>query len=220
MRELLVTPWFAAGVGIVIAAMLALATPRHAVLSYGPLDPGVPCQNSRCATVVPAHGSLASARPGVQLELPEIRRAPAVPDAAGQPGARPRPARPARPARSARSARSARPASARSASSAGATVHYAVLPQGNGTFLAVITVRSSKKLGNWSLEFVIPGARISDVWGARWQPSARGDGGVASGHPWPWTRSGPGMAKIVIFATGKPRPPASCTFDGGSCVLS
>jgi len=94
-----------------------------------------------------------------------------------------------------------------------------VLRHGHGTFLAVITVQSRAKLGDWSLEFAIPGAAISDVWGATWQPSASLDGGVASGQSWPWARSGPGMAKIVIFATGRPRPPAGCTFDGATCVF-
>jgi hypothetical protein len=95
-----------------------------------------------------------------------------------------------------------------------------VIRHGRGTFIAVITVQSSRKLGDWTLGFVIPGARISDVWGGKWQPSASGSGGVASGQPWPWERSGPGTARIVIFATGRPRVPAGCTFDGEGCVFS
>jgi hypothetical protein len=208
MRALLVTPWFAAGFGILIAAAMALATPKRAVLSYGPVDPGIACQHLRCGWPVPrpGPGSLASAKPGIQLQLPQkIRRAPAVSPAKS-------PAVP--PAVTVRPSTAPRPAS-----SAEIAIHYTVLRHGHGTFLSVITVQSSRKLGAWSLGFVIPGARISDVWGGKWQPSASGSGGVASGRPWPWTRSGPGTAKIVIFATGRPRPPTGCTFDGAGCVF-
>jgi hypothetical protein len=63
MRGLLVTPWFAAGAGFVIAAALALNSP-HTVLTYRPNT--LPC--SGCAQ--PAPGSLASAKPGVKLKVP------------------------------------------------------------------------------------------------------------------------------------------------------
>jgi hypothetical protein len=201
MRGLLVTPWFAAGAGILIAATLALGAPRHAVLSYAPIDPGVLCKNPRCATAVPTHapGSLAGAQPGIALKVPKVAPAPAVP--APAPAAQP----------------SATP---RLATASDIAVHYVLLRHQHGGFLAVISVQSRQKLGSWTLGFTIPGVAISDVWGARWQPSASGSGGVASGQPWPWPRSGPGMAKIVIFATGRPRPPTGCTFNGQSCAFS
>jgi hypothetical protein len=63
MRGLLVTPWFAAGAGFVIAAALALNSP-HTVLTYRPNT--LPC--STC--IRPAPGSLASAKPGVKLKVP------------------------------------------------------------------------------------------------------------------------------------------------------
>jgi hypothetical protein len=205
MRTLLVTPWFAAGVGILIAATIALAAPKRAVLSYGPVDPGILCKHLSCASPVPRHGpgSLASARPGIQLQLPrKIRRAPA-----GSPAVSP--------------AVTVRPsATPRSATAAEIAIHYMVLRHGHGTFVSVITVQSSRKLGAWSLGFVIPGARISDVWGGTWQPSASGSGGVVRGRPWPGARPGPGTAKLVIFATGRRRAPAGCTFDRKGCVFS
>jgi hypothetical protein len=209
MRALLVTPWFAAGVGILIAAAMALAAPKRAVLSYGPVDPGILCRHLSCALPVPRNGpgSLASAKPGIQLPLPStIRRAPAASAAESPAGP---------------SADTVRPsATPRPAAPAGVAVRYVVLRHGHGTFLSVITVQSSTKLGAWSLGFVIPGARISDVWGGKWRPSVSDSGGVVSGRPWPWARPGPGTAKIVIFATGRPRPPADCTFDGEGCVFS
>jgi hypothetical protein len=63
MRGLLVTPWFAAGAGFVIAAALALNSP-HTVLTYRPNT--LPC--STC--IRPAPGSLASAKPGIKLKVP------------------------------------------------------------------------------------------------------------------------------------------------------
>jgi hypothetical protein len=206
LRGLLVTPWLAAGTGIVIAATMALAVPKHAILSYGPIDPGMLCKNPRCVPTVPGHGPglLAGAKPGIQLLPPGIRHTPAMPAAAARPGATPL---------------AAGRGAARTGSPAGVTIGYAVLSHGHGTFRSVITVQSREKLGAWSLGFAIPGARLSDVWGATWQPSASGDGGVASGRPWPWARSGPGTAKIVIFATGRPRAPVGCTFDGRACVF-
>jgi hypothetical protein len=59
MRGLLVTPWFAAGAGFVIAAALALNSP-HTVLTYRPNT--VPCNG--CAQP----GALPTLRPGVQTK--------------------------------------------------------------------------------------------------------------------------------------------------------
>ncbi|HEU5416245.1 MAG TPA: hypothetical protein VFV41_01055 [Streptosporangiaceae bacterium] len=58
---MLVTPWFAAGAGFVIAAALALNSP-HTVLTYRPHM--TPCTGGPCA--VP--GALPTAQPGVQLK--------------------------------------------------------------------------------------------------------------------------------------------------------
>ena len=61
MRGMLVTPWFAAGAGFVIAAALALNSP-HTVLTYKPNM--VPCAGTRCQEP----GALATTRPKVQLK--------------------------------------------------------------------------------------------------------------------------------------------------------
>jgi len=63
MRGLLVTPWFAAGVGFVIAAALALNSP-HTVLTYRP-------NTTKCSACV-ARGSLATARPGLHFKPPRL----------------------------------------------------------------------------------------------------------------------------------------------------
>lgn len=63
MRGLLVTPWFAAGAGFVVAAALALNSPR-AMLTYRP-------NTSRCGDCTIA-GGLPSARPGVQIKSAHV----------------------------------------------------------------------------------------------------------------------------------------------------
>jgi hypothetical protein len=60
MRGMLVTPWFAAGAGFVIAAALALNSP-HTVLTYKPNM--APCAGARCQDP----GALPTTRPKVQL---------------------------------------------------------------------------------------------------------------------------------------------------------
>jgi hypothetical protein len=63
----MMTPWFAAGAGIVIAA--AMAVDSQAALTYAPSDPGVHCPVSGCG--IPGHlPGLATARPGVALRTP------------------------------------------------------------------------------------------------------------------------------------------------------
>jgi hypothetical protein len=66
-RGLLVTPWFAAGAGFVIAAGLALNSP-HTVLTYRPKTQ--PCQHG-CEQPVPSGGSAAVVTPGVRIKSPK-----------------------------------------------------------------------------------------------------------------------------------------------------
>jgi hypothetical protein len=70
-RSLLVTPWFAAGAGIVLAAGLWIYSP-HTELKFpaAAVDPAqVPCALSGCGSGsgMHAHGRLATSRPGVRM---------------------------------------------------------------------------------------------------------------------------------------------------------
>jgi hypothetical protein len=65
-RLLMVTPWFAAGAGIVIAAALAVDSPSS--LTYAPSGPGVRCAETGCTGTAPGRGpDLATATPGVPI---------------------------------------------------------------------------------------------------------------------------------------------------------
>jgi hypothetical protein len=189
----MVTPWFAAGAGIVIAAALAVDSP--AALTYVPTDPGVHCPVTGCTGAVPGHGpDVASATPGVPLSGPRV-------------GAAPAPARPG----------GAGPVD---------QIGYQIVRRWSSGFLASITLPKGVRPGTWSLQLAFPSAHIDQVWGARWQPSANGDGGTATG-PWPghgWGHGDgadgagrPGDGQVTISATGTAATPSACRLDGVSC---
>lgn len=234
MRGLLVTPWFAAGVGFVIAAALALNSP-HTVLTYRPNTSK--CVN--CKPPAPSRGALASAQPGVVLRTP--KKAAKGHPAAGSPGG-----------------------------VVGVQVGYRVVWRKDGEFGAIITVPASQARHGWKLRFDIPGTRITEVWGAQWQPDAGGHGGLASvpaprparpwaprhpgapgpGHRHPghgpgrhgWPGRGgqsqppgqPGLrdaaqldnaagwgspqdVRFLVIAAGDPRTPDSCVLNAAAC---
>ena len=226
----MVTPWFAAGAGVLIAAAILLESPGRAVLSYGPpLDPGVTCRYQGCTAGPGGPGSQTTTQHGTKLHPSPARAA-----AAGHAG---------RPGHAARRSQ---------VSSAGVTVSFSAHQHGQAGFVGIITLVSSRRsLGDWQLSFRVPGARIMAVQGAAWQPNQAQDGGMAS-----WAGSGqgssgrgpggsgqdgssqggpevvvhdggqggqaPGLtAQIVFFAVGAPPSGslADCTLNGAGCVF-
>jgi len=199
-RSLMVTPWFAAGAGIVIAAALAVDSP--AALTYVPTDPGVRCPVSGCAGAVPGHGpDVATATPG--LPLP--------------PGSGPR------------AGVASGPAGAAGGGGPAYQVGYQVVRRWSSGFLAMITLPADMKAGPWSLRLAFPSAHVDRVWGAQWHPSGNGDdAGMATGL-WPGPGPGrgngggghsvgqPAGGQIRISATGTATTPSACRLDGVSC---
>jgi hypothetical protein len=188
---LVVTPQFAAGAGIVIAAVMAVDVP-HAALTYGPNPPVRECGAHTCATAKPAPGGLATSKPSIKLKP-----------------ARPKPQRPA--VITVGTAGRGRPH---------VTIEYRTIRTVQGGFVAMITIKSRHKLADWTLTFTFADSQVEHVWGAKWQLDSNEDGGVATGKPWPWPGQHAGTARIVIFATGPPSRPASCSFNGVSCSYS
>jgi len=211
IHGLVVTPWFAAATGIVIAASLWLYAPRPE-LTFPPDAIGaVHCAEAGCLTAAPEHspGSLATSS-GQQIV-------------------------PANPARSRGAVHTDvhahRP-------SAGLTVTYAVVSSQQGRFSVVITVTSRHAIRNWTLAFSMPGDQIIGVLGASWQAtgSASGiasPGGSASaggGQP----PQGPGGGRpgspaghrhghsisFMVTGTGQPAVPVGCSFDHASCSFT
>lgn len=163
MRGLLVTPWFAAGAGFVIAAGLALNSP-HTVLTYRPGTE--PCVGN-CAPAGQSKGSTAEVSPGVQIKTASPARPGSGAHAHHGPSAGRGPGAPHH----------------GGGDPSGAGIGFRVLFHKYGHFSALITIPATQARHGWSLEFTIPDTQITKVWGAQWQPSAS-DGGLATmlGH--------------------------------------
>ena len=192
MRSLLLTPWFAAGAGIVIAAAVAVGSP--AALTYSQAGPSVPCSAS-CRGPAPQRPGVATASPGVALNVSGGHR------------------------RGAASAGSAPPGAAESGGGAGYQLGYQVIGHRRRAFIAIITMPGDLKPGTWSLAFVFPSAHVERVWGALWQPSGNGKGGTALG-PTQWAARPPGAAgarQFLVLARGASKTPLNCTLNGVSC---
>ena len=199
-RSLLVTPWFAAGAGVVIAAALAVNTPT--ALTYGPAGPGGLCATHRCTGERRGQPpQVATATPGVAIKTPDA-------DAKGAGGPAPSP---------------------HGATEMSSDLGYRIARDWGSGFTAVITMPGGGKTG-WSLQFAFPQARIMRVEGAQWRPSRGGDGGTANrraprggkssagSDPGTPAQSGaPDPDEMTVVATGKPQMPSSCTLDGISC---
>jgi hypothetical protein len=192
VRSLLLTPWFAAGAGIVIAAAVAVGSP--AALTYSQAGPSVHCSVGSCAGPAPQRPDVATASPGVALKVGGHRRGAA-------------------------SASSAPPRAATSGGGAGYQLGYQVIGHRRRGFIAIITMPGDLTPGPWSLAFVFPSARVERVWGALWQPSGDGKGGTALG-PVQWAGRPPGAAgarQFLVLAKGASKTPSSCTLNGVSC---
>ena len=191
VRSLLLTPWFAAGAGIVIAAAVAVGSP--AALTYSQAGPSVPCSAS-CRGPAPSGPAWPPRALAWRSTSP-----------AGTGAARPRPPAP--------------PGAAKSGGGAGYQVGYQVIGHRRRAFIAIITMPGDLKPGTWSLAFVFPSARVERVWGALWQPSGNGKGGTALG-PVQWAARPPGAAgarQFLVLAKGASKTPSSCTLNGVSC---
>ncbi len=215
---LMVTPQFAAGAGIVIAAMLAVDVP-HAALTYGPNPPVRECAEQACATPKPAPGGLATSKPSIKLKQAHRKTAPPK---TAPPKAVPAKTVPAKtvppktvPPRAAVTGPT--PAPGIPHSHRRVVIEYRPIRAQASGFIALITIKGPGKPGSWTLTFTFAGAQVQHVWGAQWQPDSNSDGGVATGQPGAWPGQNPGTSKIVIIATGRSSTPSSCSFDGASC---
>jgi hypothetical protein len=156
VRGLMVSPWFAAGAGFVIAAGAFMYAP-HASLSIGPgTTRTTPCFVSGC--------------PVPQQE----------PTMAGG-GASPLVTATASPSSSSRSGRHAGDDADHAVD-----VTYTVQPESSGTFQMTLTVTSDQEIGPWQLSMVIPGVTGVEVYDGTQQGSgtdgATGGGPAGGGY--------------------------------------
>jgi hypothetical protein len=210
LRRLVVTPTFAAGLGVVVAAFLA-ANMSRAVLHFSAPIPGNQCTSGDCHVHVqePHGGTLASARPGVHIT-------PSVPSASG-------PATGLRPGGTA-SAAGGGGGPQPSVGSRPVSITYQQVEHWPGGFADQITISglSGTRARAWSLAFGYPGSRIAGVQGARWELGSPG-AGVARGVAWPGWGQGQSSAdpvRLMVIVNGQPGAPSGCTLDGVPCTFA
>lgn len=199
MRRIVVTPTFAAGLGVIVAAVFAYPLAARAVLYYRDRVPsGQPCTVKGCGAGQGAGiPDLASARPGYKLETP----APATPSpwASGPrtPGA-------------GGSSPSASPPGGNSP-----VVHYQAMSQGQGRFQAALAVLPTpgQPFRAWRLEITYPSARIVGVRGGRVLSQSVHTVVVGpAGQDGGWDG-----VNVVIEVAGPAGPPGGCVFNGRAC---
>ena len=232
LRRLVVTPTFAAGLGVVVAAFLA-ANMSRTVLHFSAPIPGNQCSAGGCHAQEPHGGTLASARPGVRIT-------PRVPVASGpvtairpggsQPGVDQSGVNQSGGSQSGGSQQGGTESAAGGSSgpqpSVGSrefSVTYQQVEQWPGGFADQITIRGLSGSGaqGWSLAFAYPGARIAGVQGAHWEPGPTG-AGVAQGESWAgWgqTHQSAASVRLTVIVEGRPAAPSGCAFDGQLCTF-
>jgi hypothetical protein len=200
-----VTPWFAAGAGIVIAAALAVNTPT--ALTYGPSGPGGLCTTHSCTGARRGQPpEVATATPGVAIKDPSA-------DAKGAGSA------PAQPGVSAMNSE----------------LSYQIVWSTERGFAALITMPGAGKTGwSLQFAFPGAHVRnvMGAQWrpsrdGAggtavgplrsqkRSSPTSGPEPSGTSARP-----ATPDEDQMVVIATGRPQTPSSCTLDGISCHFS
>lgn len=201
LRRVIVSPTFAAGLGIVAAAMLVL--PRTGSIFHYTLPRGG--ESATCPRVVcptPAGGGGHAAIKGgkqIKVDHPFRHRAAPAASARATPSADPPPS-PSPPSRR--------------------TLSYHTLRQWPGGFIGEITIVLSPGpvTRGWQLRFGYPSSVIDTVWGGgTWVRHGEHRAQVIAG---PSASASAGQPIDVVFeASGNPSPPAHCTFNGKACRL-
>jgi hypothetical protein len=221
-RRLMVTPTFAAGLGVVVAAGLAVSMTSRTVLQFSGPE-GKPCDVRGCTTGVnrsPGAGTPASASPGKRLVPATLS-----------------PENSARPSPSFTGRQGGEDSGHHSGSHV--VIDYETTQRFTWGFDGKITISglSDSALSTWQLAFSYPGTRIVEVQGAQWQ-STGDDSGVAqaetsgstghngsdSGHGGSGGsgqdssgHGGQNTVVITIEASGTPGAPSDCRFDHTTC---
>jgi len=190
----MVTPTFAAGLGVVIAAGMAYPMTKT-VISYGGTPPagGTPCLTTGC--VGDGSGALATASPGERLKPPPP--AAALPD------------RPASPA----------PGEGGAVAPGAPIMQYQTLRQWQSGFIGQITITDpgGQAQGNWQLRLSYDSAHIIGVWGGRWIASGDHEVVVTPDSGDGTSHDGSGSVQVVLAVSGQAGPPTGCAFNGRAC---
>lgn len=207
LRRLMVTPTFAAGLGVVVAASLAVNMTKTVLHFSSPVTGQ--CTAASCHPQPAPGGTLASARPGVHMTPHRPATGSGQPRHAGdRPGnAVDQPAQPGSPV----------------------VITYQLTQRWPGGFADQITVGGLGHRGGWwQLALSYPGARIAGVQGVAWNWRSA-DSGVAQGQnassaadQWGGGEpSGPtGTVRFVVTVDGRSQPPSGCALNGVPCSFT
>lgn len=204
MRRVVVTPTFAAGLGVVVAACLAY--PMQTVFSYA-APGGALCNAHSCGNGPQAAGSPASG-PSQQLGTPGQSASPGATGGSG--------------GSSAPSPSSSGGGGARTLDAA-PNLNYWTSHRGGSSFGGKITITfvAGAAPAHWRLQFGYPAARILRVQASKYLYLRHGthNAVIASGT-WP-KQAPPGKPiAVTIGVTGQPGPPGKCTFNGQACHIT
>lgn len=198
-RALMVTPWFAASAGIVIAAALAVDSPT--ALTYVPSHPGVRCAAGGCVGSAPGQPDLATASPGVELKTGTATKAatPASPGRRRAPGAV-----------YLLSYQVVRHWH-------GGFVAVITLPDDMkpGPWSLHLAFPSARVDQVWGARWQPSGNGGAGTATGSWPPSRGHDRDMRGQQD----VRGQAGRQLVIFATGSPTPPPGCGLDGAGCAL-
>jgi hypothetical protein len=186
----MVTPTFAAGLGIVIAAGLAAPVAGNVLHYNAAPDRGRPCPATGCRNLTHGGAGLATARPGVRVRTP-----------AGQQDGRDQPS-----------------GSAAGGTASQVRVRFRTMRGGGSDWVGEMTLAGppGRPLPRWTLRFSYPSDQIVSVWRDGWVPHGRHSVTVSgAGHRGggPEQRSG----DITFVAVGRSGRPAHCTLNGQPC---
>jgi len=190
VRRVVVTPTFAAGLGVVIAAAMAYPMTKT-VISYGGAPPAgeAPCLLKGCVGGTDGNGSLATSAPGTRL-VPSSTPTDPDPAVTGTGGG--------------------------IVASEQPVMQYQTLRQWQSGFIGQITITDSSGSlpAEWQLRLDYESAHIIGVWGGRW--SASGDGVLVTPDVGGISGGG-GHVQVVVVVSGRAGPPSGCAFNGQAC---
>ena len=195
VRRVVVTPTFAAGLGVVIAAGMAYPMTKT-VISYGGTPPagGGSCLTAGC--VGDGSGELATASPGHRIASPSPTATSPDPSAAPAPSG-----------------------GGTVAAGPPPVMQFQTLRQWQSGFFGQVTITDSggSAQANWQLHLSYDSAHIIGVWGGKW--TASGDHAVVV-TPDRWdggSHSGSSSVQVVVAVSGQAGPPSECSFNGRTC---
>ena len=202
VRGLLVTPWFAAATGFVIAVSLWIYTPHPLAPETAPYLS--PCTSDDCPPHVDQQSAGSLTIKSGQRIAPQKSTKPAKTDTRGQTQTAP----------------------------SDLVFGYVLRPDADGTFWLMVTVTGKHLPKDWHVAFVLAGAHIQSVYGADWHPAdshggtaspftggpSQQHGGSGGGGEYGGAHDQRGVF-FAVLASGKLVGPTQCSFNGASCTF-